>query len=205
MARRTKDEAEKTRNAILNAAEKVFYARGVTNSSLEQIAEAANVTRGAVYWHFKDKPALCEALTQRVFLPHEDMLEKLAARSSSTPIEDLRNACLHALEMMETDKRRRRIVTIFFLRCEYTKEMMSIVRRRTASKNRILLLSEKLFCRARQLKTLAPEWTPRQAALTMQALMTGLILGGLEQRKNFGFSSAGGPCVNAFFDSLEAN
>ena len=66
MARRTKDEAEKTRNAILDAAEHVFNEHGVARTSLEEIARAANVTRGAVYWHFKDKIALCEAMLQRV-------------------------------------------------------------------------------------------------------------------------------------------
>ncbi|MDP1673909.1 MAG: TetR family transcriptional regulator, partial [Burkholderiales bacterium] len=55
MARRTKDEAVETRNQILDAAEKVFSARGVSRTSLADIAEAASVTRGAIYWHFKDK------------------------------------------------------------------------------------------------------------------------------------------------------
>ena len=81
-ARRTKDEAEQTRDAILDAAEKVFYKHGVARTSLQQIARVAKVTRGAVYWHFKDKIELCEAMIKCVFLPQEDMLEQL---SSSSP------------------------------------------------------------------------------------------------------------------------
>ena len=205
MARRTKDEALKTRGAIIDAAEKVFYAHGVTRSSLEHVAAAAGVTRGAVYWHFKDKPALCEAMAQRVYLPHEDMLEKLAAQSSPAPLLDLKKACIHVLKMMAKDKRRREVVTILFLRCEYVEEMSGIMKRRNASKNRMLVLSEKLFSRAQDLKMLAPFWTPRQAALATQALMTGLILNGLEDRKNFNFSSIGIACVEAFFSSLQAH
>jgi AcrR family transcriptional regulator len=205
MARRTKDDAQKTRNAILDAAEKIFYAHGVTRSSLEQIAESASVTRGAVYWHFKDKPALVEAMAQRVFLPHEDMLEKLAAQPSDKPLEDLKKSCLHALRMMAKDKRRREVVTILFQRCEYTQEMLDIVKRRNTCKNRMLALSEKLFFHAKALKMLAPCWTPRQAAVATQALMTGLILGGLENRKNVGFAKVGIPCVEAFFNSLHVN
>ena len=67
MARRTKFEAEKTRNAILDAAEKVFYKRGVARTSLEQIARAAHVTRGAVYWHFHDKIELCRSDAETCF------------------------------------------------------------------------------------------------------------------------------------------
>jgi AcrR family transcriptional regulator len=205
MPRRTKDDAEKTRGRILDAAEKVFYARGVTRSSLEHVAKEAGVTRGAVYWHFKDKPALCDALAQRIFLPYEDMLEELTAQPSATPLLDLKSACVHSLKMMAKDKRRRNVVTILFLRCEYVEEMLGIIKRRNACKSRMLDLSEKLFSRARELKMLAPFWTPRQAAVAMQALATGLILGGLEHRKNFGFATMGVACIEAFFTSLQTN
>ena len=42
--RRTKEEAEQTRNAILEAAVDVFTEKGVARATLEQIAKAANVT-----------------------------------------------------------------------------------------------------------------------------------------------------------------
>src|ERR1700743_396684 len=116
MARRTKDEAEQTRNAILDAAEKVFNDHGVARTSLEEIARAAKVTRGAVYWHFKDKIQLCEAMMQRVFLPQEDILEQLATRETATPLEDLKSACGHSLNLMATDKRRQRVVSILMFR-----------------------------------------------------------------------------------------
>src|SRR5277367_2582553 len=106
MARRTKIEAEQTRNAILDAAEKVFYAHGVARTSLEEIAQAAGVTRGAVYWHFKDKIELCEAMLQRVFLPQEDVLERLASSDTDTPLGDLKKACSDCLGLMYRDRRR---------------------------------------------------------------------------------------------------
>jgi AcrR family transcriptional regulator len=203
MARRTKDDAEKTRDAILDAAEAIFYAHGVTRTSLDQVARAAGVTRGAIYWHFSDKFALCEAMVHRVFLPHEDMLEQLAAQSSATPLKDLKKACIHSLQMMAKDKRRRDVVTILTLRCEYVEEMVSVMERRNACKNRMLSLSELLFIRAKKLKLLAKPWTPRTAAVALQALMGGLISGGLEKREHFEFVPIGVSCVEAFFASLQ--
>jgi AcrR family transcriptional regulator len=203
MARRTKDEAEKTRDSILDAAEKIFYARGVSRTSLEQVAVAAGVTRGAVYWHFKDKLALCEAMVCRVFLPHEDMLEQLAAQSSATPLKDLKKACIHSLMMMARDKRRRDVVSILTLRCEYVEEMVGIMERRNECKSRMLSLSEKLFMRAKKRQMLAKPWTARKAAVALQALMSGLISGNLEQRRNFDFATMGVACVEAFFESLQ--
>src|SRR5690606_41278730 len=69
VARRTKAEAEATREAILDAAEEVFIENGVSRATLEQIARRAGVTRGAVYWHFKDKNDLFTAMINRVRLP----------------------------------------------------------------------------------------------------------------------------------------
>ena len=63
--RRTKSEAEKTRQHLLDAALEVFWRKGVTSASLQEIAEEAGVTRGALYWHFANKEALFEALFVR--------------------------------------------------------------------------------------------------------------------------------------------
>ena len=49
MARRTKEEALETRMQIIDAARRVFHAEGVNRSTLDKVAKAAGVTRGAVY------------------------------------------------------------------------------------------------------------------------------------------------------------
>jgi TetR/AcrR family acrAB operon transcriptional repressor len=72
MARRTKDEALATRHAILDAAELLFQQRGVSRTSLQDIAAAAQVTRGAIYWHFKDKADLFNAMMERATMPFEE-------------------------------------------------------------------------------------------------------------------------------------
>lgn len=204
MVRKTKDEAEKTRHALLDAAENLFLAHGVTRTSLEHIAAAAHMTRGAVYWHFKNKVDLCEAMMLRVFLPHEDMLKELASTVSETPLQDLEKSFIHALRMMARDERRQKVVTIMSLRCEYVADMKDFIGRRNACKDHMLALSEKLFKRARALGHLDPAWTPRKAAVASQALMTGLIHYGLEERKAFHFEKMGIPCIKAFFAALQS-
>ena len=72
--KRTKEEAEQTRQALLDAAMTVFHQRGVARASLDQIARAAGLTRGALYWHFKNKEHLFEALCERhLAVMHEEM------------------------------------------------------------------------------------------------------------------------------------
>lgn len=57
MAKRTKAEALKTRQEQLNC-HRQFAQHGVKQRRLNDIADAANVTRGAIYWHFENKTQL---------------------------------------------------------------------------------------------------------------------------------------------------
>lgn len=62
MVRKTKEEAERTYHTLLDAAAKIFIRQGVAKTTLTQIATEAGLTRGAVYWHFKNKEAVIQAL-----------------------------------------------------------------------------------------------------------------------------------------------
>jgi TetR/AcrR family acrAB operon transcriptional repressor len=84
MARRTKEEAAATRDSILDAAEKLFVEQGVSRTTLQHIASAAGVTRGAIYWHFDDKGALFNAMMERATLPLEAELQVLDEAESAT-------------------------------------------------------------------------------------------------------------------------
>ncbi|KVS75523.1 hypothetical protein WK41_00860 [Burkholderia cepacia] len=83
MARRTKEVATLTREAILDASERCFIEHGYPAASLEDIAEAAGVTRGAVYWHFKDKGALLLGVFMRVRALVCDELSRLEGSGDS--------------------------------------------------------------------------------------------------------------------------
>lgn len=204
MARRTKDQAEKTRDALLDAAEAVFYEQGVSRTSLEQIARAANVTRGAVYHHFRDKISLCEAMCQRIFLPQEDVLEQLTKSGSDKPLDDLERACCDSLKLMATDKRRQRVVSILMFRCEYVEDMSIIMERRRQCKDKMLGQCETMFNQAKKMNLLSAEWSPRLAAISLQSLMSGFLLNALEGRKGFDLAKSGPNGLKAFFRSVRS-
>ncbi|PZQ36243.1 MAG: TetR family transcriptional regulator, partial [Ectopseudomonas oleovorans] len=95
--RRTKEDAEKTRHAILAAAEQLFLERGVAHTSLEQIARHAGVTRGAVYWHFQNKAHLFHEMLNQVRLPLEPLAQQLAAVDGLSSLQLLRDLCIEAM------------------------------------------------------------------------------------------------------------
>lgn len=74
MPRRTKEDALKTRQLLIESAIQQFALRGVTSTTLADIADAAGVTRGAVYWHFASKADLFNEMWQQQ-LPLRDLLQ----------------------------------------------------------------------------------------------------------------------------------
>ena len=62
MARRAKEEAERTRTRILASALALFAKKGYAQTTFTDIAARLKLTKGAVYWHFASKEALLLAL-----------------------------------------------------------------------------------------------------------------------------------------------
>lgn len=125
MARKTKEEALKTRQMLLDAAIEQFALRGVSNTTLTDIADAAGVTRGAVYWHFSSKSELFNAIWQEQ-LPLRDLIHhKLKQIECGNPLLDLRNKFVLGLQYIAETPRQRALMQILYHKCEFNSDMMS--------------------------------------------------------------------------------
>lgn len=120
MARRTKAEALETREQIIDAAERVFHEKGVSRSSLSDIAEEAGVTRGAIYWHFKNKHDVFVAMTERHRLPMESLSQQAESPDETDPLGKLRELLIYVLHDTVRDPCRKRVFEIIFHKCEFT-------------------------------------------------------------------------------------
>jgi AcrR family transcriptional regulator len=98
MARVTRAESkERTRQRLLAEAQRLFRERGYAATSLEQIAEAAEVTKGAIYGHFASKEELMLSAIEAAPTPDysttlndqsRPLLERLAEFSRAVAAED---------------------------------------------------------------------------------------------------------------------
>ena len=59
-------EAEERREEILDAAEKLFAAKGFDNTSTGDILDAVGIARGTLYYHFKSKEDILDGVIQRI-------------------------------------------------------------------------------------------------------------------------------------------
>lgn len=105
MARKSKEEAEQTRLLLLDTAMKVFSQKGLNKATLAGIASEAGLTRGAIYWHFKDKADLLDALWQEQSTAVQHAAEAVAGQTGSALREGVLNIARVLLtEMRDTPK-----------------------------------------------------------------------------------------------------
>ncbi|MFO5701470.1 TetR family transcriptional regulator, partial [Klebsiella pneumoniae] len=105
MARKTKEEAQRTRQLLIESAIQQFALRGVTNTTLTDIADAAGVTRGAVYWHFASKTELFNEMWQQQ-PPLRDLIQpRQAIEYEHEPLNALRERFIAGLVYTASDTR----------------------------------------------------------------------------------------------------
>ncbi|MFG9431392.1 TetR family transcriptional regulator [Pseudomonas aeruginosa] len=146
MARKTKEESQKTRDGILDAAERVFLEKGVGTTAMADLADAAGVSRGAVYGHYKNKIEVCLAMCDRAFGQIE------------VPDE---NARVPALE-------------ILYLKCERSDENEPLLRRRELLEKQGQRFGRRQIRRAVERGELPARLDVELASIYLQSLWDGI-------------------------------
>ncbi|WP_111498464.1 TetR family transcriptional regulator [Marinobacter bohaiensis] len=203
MARRTKEDAQKTREMLLDAAEHVFYEKGVSRTSLNDIAQAAGVTRGAIYWHFKNKHDVFEAMMERQEMPLEMLRAVVEDPDQPDPLGRFRDFMLHLTREIARDPQRRRVFEIMFHKCELTEENEPLV---TRHRNNIKDATERMrgvLRNAIRLEQLPESLDVERAIIQLHVQITGLIYFWLLVPDTFDMEKESERVINAYFYSLE--
>lgn len=202
MARRTKEDAIATRNSLLDAAEQVFSEKGVSRASLGEIAQTAGATRGAIYWHFKDKLDLFGAMMDRVTLPLEQGFGELESGSCLDPAQRLRAVIVLVLRRIASDDRTRRVFEIALHKIEYVGEMMGVRDRHVIASEGFTGQLAQDFELAAQLQGVALPMSSAEAAIGLHALFDGLARSWLLGGGSFDLERVGRTSVEAFLCGL---
>jgi TetR/AcrR family acrAB operon transcriptional repressor len=202
MVRRTKAAALATRASLLDAAEHLFQAHGVSRTSLNDIAVAAGTTRGAIYWHFKDKADLFNAMMDRVTLPLEESLESAVMRDAKDPIGDIRGALLEALRKTATDEQTRRVFDVAIHKVEYVEELMAVQQRHLRVRNQWLERTRQAMERAVALRGEKLPIAVNTAALGLHVMVNGLIQSWLLDQQAFDLLAVGRQTIDTYLAGL---
>lgn len=202
MARKTKADAQETRSQVLDAAELVFSQKGVTHTSLNEIALAAGVTRGAIYWHFKNKYDLIGALLERVKLPLDDMLAAQDADHADNPLGQIRAKSITVLQSCVSDPHLRAVCTILFHKCERIADAQPLMERHLASRAECAQELEGNFGAAIKSGQLPADTDPKLATLGLFSYIDGLIYNWLLDPDQFQLAAAAPRLIDTYLYGL---
>jgi AcrR family transcriptional regulator len=106
-----KDETRSTRDRILDAALNIFASKGYYDTRMDEIVEASDTSKGAIYFHFPNKERLFLALVDQF----ADLIERRVRESVEREAEGIARvrAALHAC--LETFGRYRRPAKILLV------------------------------------------------------------------------------------------
>ena len=125
MAKRTKAEALKTRQELIETAIAQFAQHGVSKTTLNDIADAANVTRGAIYWHFENKTQLFNEMWLQQPSLRELIQDYLTAGLEHDPFQQLREKLIVGLQYIAKIPRQQALLKILYHKCEFNDEMLA--------------------------------------------------------------------------------
>ncbi len=202
MARKTKSQALETRQHILDAAVREFSARGVSSTSLTDIANAAGVTRGAIYWHFRNKVELFNAIWEAYESQIKVLELEYQTKFPNNPLRILREILIYILVATVTDPQRKALMEIIFHKCEFVGEMTSVHEARKSLYMEGYGKIERILERCIKEKQLPATLDTRQAAVILRAYLTGLMENWLFIPESFDLQSNAERFVDTYLDML---
>lgn len=204
MVRRTKAEAEATRERLLDAAEQTFCRLGVARTTLDDVARAAGVTRGALYWHFSGKADLFKALCERSAPPLEHLLEAVASLRHDDPLGAIEQTLSDAMAAVSGCSHTRAVVEILMSRSEtpvQPDEQQPCMR---TSECNVIASLERLLKQAVARGQLPKDTDARLGAMAINAFISGLVRQWVVDESSYDLAEAGPRLVRVMLEGLRA-
>ena len=199
--RKTKAATDETRQAIVAAALQVFSQRGYTATRLDDIGQAAGVTRGAVYWHFKSKAELYTAILSEAYA-HLDTVLTTAWQQAPTFTEGLRRLILAYFQHIQENSTFRAALEISLFKTELTEELAEGRHQKQVGVNASLAGLRQLISSGREAGEFRRDLNPAWAALSCLSLLHGTVELWLVDDQAFALSDAAPALAELFLRSI---
>jgi TetR/AcrR family acrAB operon transcriptional repressor len=170
--RRTKEDAAKTRQSLVDAALKLFGQRGYSGTTLRLIADEAGCSRGPIYWHFANKEELFEEILAYSQVPLEQMV---ATHQNSRDPEQAADAFSRQwLRLLIDDSYFRQSFEIFLNKTEFTEAVSNTLVRERALTASLIATFASWVRRYRRKNKLKGATSANTVALSMYAYLMGI-------------------------------
>ena len=173
--RRTKEDAANTKRDLLSAALIIFSQKGYESTRLEDIAQEAKVTRGAIYHHFGNKADLYIALIDQASGQGEKLVQQAVEKGGE--FEDIISRILTSyFNLLEDDRRFRDVVALNLSNMGVSHDLKALARQRYDEAQTLVENIGGFFQTAITNGQLRPDLDPEAAARALLAYQNGLAM-----------------------------
>jgi TetR/AcrR family acrAB operon transcriptional repressor len=200
--RRTKEEALITRENVLTAALRVFSQNGYSATRLEDIARAAEVTRGAIYHHFGSKEELYKALVTERSSGINQLAEEIVAEGGS-PKRILHRLLVKLFEYLEQDDEYRALLELTVSKVEITAGLESIANDTVQGRRQLAAYFRDLLKQGIQAGEFRSDLPLEPAANALVSFMNGVGLIWIQDPRAFSVRDDAEDLVGVFLKGIE--
>ncbi len=203
--RRTKEDAEQTRRDILGAAMDIFSEKGYSKTTFDEIAKHINLTKGAVYWHFRNKPDIVAALINHFAELYVSRIREFLERHQQMEFQTIIDMQLFNNKMLREDPLFYKFIFFVTSQMEWSEAILnkvapSIAETKKITRNLILDILQKL----QQNKKIKEDV---DASLICEILMTmygGMLDGYFTKSLQYSFDELVQTGFNLIYNNIKA-
>ncbi len=202
--RRSKEDSLKTRELIVHTARAEFARRGVSQTTMEHIASAAGLTRGAIYGHFKDKSDLFSCMREQLHLPMIDRIVAEITPQHDDPLAGVATYLKGVVGAMAGCGETSEALLIMNFKCEYVNDLERDMQRQVSRCRELTETLEKAYRRAARNQQLREGISPSLAALDTCAFLLGVVRLWLLDGQGDLIKARVGKLIDAHIDGLRS-
>jgi TetR/AcrR family acrAB operon transcriptional repressor len=199
--RRTKEEAEITKQNLLAVGLEVFSRKGYMATRVEDIARQANVTTGAIYHHFDGKRALYIALFEKNSAKANQLAQTII-EEGGTPATVLRRLLVRLFKYIEEDKEYRAVVELYLKQTVTSPELSIITEQSLEGRRQLAQFFSNLIREGIAMGEFNPSVLPEDTALALVGFMNGMGLIWLQDPEYFSIKERAENLVDAFLSGI---
>ncbi len=174
--KRTPEQSQETRNALLSAAMEVFLEKGYSDTTIEDIGSRAGVTRGAFYHHYESKPGIYRALLMERYAPAQGIMNRMMSDTTTPPGTLLREVLGEYLRLIASDSQFRQVHELVVLKSAFVPELEEGRAQKIQSQRALVDWLTSLIARGQASGELRKDLDPRDAAMVCQGALSGVVM-----------------------------
>lgn len=200
--RRTKEEAAVTRATLLKTALNLFSSKGYAATSIDDISQAAKLTRGALYHHFQSKADLYNTLVEEVSARGANIVQESVAEGG-TFTEILKRIFVRQLTYIEENKEARAVMELALFKTGAHPELQSGRERQIQGGKAMIDGIAQAMQVGISSGELRNDISPKEMALSFLAFQNGVIQLWLASPKSFSLKGGAGTFADVLIQGLK--